>query len=60
MEDMDTTNTKYQTENGRQGYKKYKREWRTWIEEIQNTGEKMDTRKTKIPEREWRTTQTTG
>ena len=24
MEDVDTTNTKYQTENGRQGYKKYK------------------------------------
>ena len=56
MEDKDTRNTKYPkenrgqetsctkylTENWGQGYKKYKREWRTWIQEIQNTWERME------------------
>ena len=40
VEDMDTRNTKYLRKDGSQVYKKYKipeREWRTWIQEIQNT-----------------------
>ena len=70
MEDKDARNTKYLTENGRQGYKKYKipeRAWRTWIQQIQNIKQKMedkDTRNTKylreIEDKDTRNTRENG
>ena len=70
MEDVDTRNTKYLKENGRQGCKKYKipdRKWKTRIQEIQNIKQKMedkDTRNTKylgeIEDKDTRNTRENG